>query len=139
MYRNIKSRVMTKDGATAFFPCCKGVRQGENLSVFLFSLYLHDLEHFFHVNGANGITCEANDESTYAFWKIFILLFADDTVLFSDTKKDLQYMLNLFENYCNSWKLTVNITKTKLFIFNAGRYASDLHFYFRGEELELVN
>ena len=100
---------------------------------------MNDLEHFFHVNGHNGITCEANDESIYAFLKIFILPFADDTVLFSDTKKDLQYMLNLFENYCDSWKLTVNITKTKILLFNMRRYASYLHFYLRGEELELVN
>ena len=73
------------------------------------------------------------------FLKIFILLFADDTVLFSDTKEDLQYTLNLFENYCDSWKLTRNITKTKILIFKAWRYANDLHFYFRGKELELVN
>ena len=70
MYNSIKSRVSTNEVMSAFFPCCKGVRQGENLSPLLFSLYLNDLEHFFLVNGASGIDCEANDESMYAFVKI---------------------------------------------------------------------
>ena len=139
MYNSIKSRVSTNEGMSAFFPCCKGVRQGENLSPLLFSLYLNDLEHFFLVNGASGIDCEANDESMYAFVKILIILFADDTVLFSDTKEDLQYSLTLFEKYCDLWKLTVNISKTKILIFNTRRYAHDLHFFLYGEELELVN
>ena len=139
MYNSIKSRVSTNEGMSAFFPCCKGVRQGENLSPLLFSLYLNDLEHFFLVNGASGIDCEANDDSMYAFVKILILLFTDDTLLFSDTKEDLQYSLTLFEKYCDLWKLTVNISKTKILIFNTRRYAHDLHFFLYGEELELVN
>lgn len=47
MSNNIKSRISTQKGTSAFFPYCKGVRQGENLSPVLFSLYLNDLEHFF--------------------------------------------------------------------------------------------
>ncbi|MCG8046717.1 MAG: reverse transcriptase domain-containing protein [Candidatus Thiodiazotropha endolucinida] len=139
MYSNIKSRVTTNEGSTAFFPCCKGVRQGENLSPFLFSIYLNDLEHFFMSHGANGVTCEVDEEYLISFAKIFILLFADDTVLFSSSKEDLQYMLDVFENYCDLWKLTVNTTKTKVLIFNTRRYPKDLHFYFKGEKIELVN
>ena len=45
MYNNIKSRISIPEGNSAFFPCEKGVRQGENLSPILFSLYLNDLEH----------------------------------------------------------------------------------------------
>ena len=60
MYENIKSRLSTADGSSAFFPCCKGVRQGENLSPILFSFYLNDLEHYFMTNNVGGITAEAN-------------------------------------------------------------------------------
>ena len=113
MYENIKSRVSTADGSSAFFPCCKGVRQGENQSPILFSLYLNDLERYFMINNVGGITAEVNAEHIYSYLKIFILLFADDTVLFSHSKDELQGMLNLFENYCDEWKLTVNISKNK--------------------------
>ncbi|MEW8546895.1 MAG: reverse transcriptase family protein [Candidatus Thiodiazotropha sp.] len=138
MYSNIKSRVSTAEGSSAFFPCCTGVRQGENLSPILFSFYLNDLEHYFGINQADGISCEANSNDIYIYLKIFILLFADDTVLFSKSKEDLQHMLNIFENYCENWKLIVNISKTKVLIFTSGRYLQNLHFYFKGIEIQQV-
>ena len=137
MYENIKSRVFTVDGNSAFFPCCKGVRQEENLSPILFSLYPNDLERSFMTNNTGGIIAEANAENIYSYLKLVILLFADDTVLFSTSQDGLQRMLNLFENYCDEWKLTVNISKTKIFIFTSGRYARNL-VLFKGNELELV-
>ena len=83
-----------------------------------------------------GIIAEANAENSYL--KLFILLLADDTVLISTSQDGLQNMLNLFENYCDEWKLTVNILKTKILIFIAGRYARNLKFFFKGNELKLV-
>lgn len=138
MYSNIKSRVTTQEGNSAFFPCSKGVRQGENLSPILFSLYLNDLEYYLTTNGASGVVCEANTENVYSYIKLSILLFADDTVLFSNNKNDLQHMLNLFEQYCDDWKLTVNIAKTKILIFSSGRHAENTRFYFKGIEIEVV-
>ena len=138
MYNNIKSRIVTPDGNSAFFPCCKGVRQGENLSPILFSLYLNDLENYLMSNGANGIVCEANSENIYTYIKLLVILFADDTVFFSNNQVDLQHMLNLFEQYCDQWKLTVNISKTKILIFTSGRSAQNLHFTYKGKEIEIV-
>ena len=60
IYEHIKSRVSTANDSSAFFLCCKGVRQGENLSPILFSLYLNDLERYFMVNNSGGIIAEAN-------------------------------------------------------------------------------
>jgi hypothetical protein len=45
--------------------------------------------------------------------KIFLLLYADDTVLMSENINGMQTMLNIFSEYCNTWKLQVNIAKTK--------------------------
>ena len=81
MYDNIKSRIKNKDGTSPFFPCCNGVRQGENFSPFLFSIFLNDLEHYFSTHIISGINCEFADEDIYVFVKIFILLYADDTVI----------------------------------------------------------
>ena len=80
-------------------------------------------------NSANGQVCEANTtQNTHSFIKVFILLFADDTVLFADNKDDLQIMLNIFELYFENWKLTVNVSKTKILIVSSGRYAQNLQF-----------
>ena len=44
MYKDIKSCVSYNGETSAFFACKNGVRQGENLSPLLFSLFLNDLE-----------------------------------------------------------------------------------------------
>ncbi|MEW8547650.1 MAG: reverse transcriptase domain-containing protein [Candidatus Thiodiazotropha sp.] len=36
MYENIKSKIQVNDKSSVYFPCCNGVRQGENLSPFYF-------------------------------------------------------------------------------------------------------
>ena len=79
------------------------------------------------------------DENIFIFLKIFVLLFADDTVLFSNTKEDLQIKLNIFENYCTAWKLSVNTSKTNIKIFSGGRLAKDQKFYFNGYKLDTLS
>ena len=140
MYQHIKSRISTLEGATAFFPCQVGVRQGENLSPIMFLIFLNDLESFLRFKKAQGITISSSEgEDYFIFLKLFILLFADDTVLLSNSKEDLQFSLNLFEKYCEEWKLQVNTTKTKILIFSGGRIPQGQKFIFKGENLEIVN
>ena len=47
MYDNIKSCVKYNNDQSEYFPCLTGVRHGEDLSPFLFSIFLNDLEQFF--------------------------------------------------------------------------------------------
>jgi hypothetical protein len=47
MYNDIKSCVQYNGSQSEFFPCLTGVRQIENVSPFLFSIYLNELEDFF--------------------------------------------------------------------------------------------
>ena len=42
-----------------------------------------------------------------------MLLYADDTILMSNNPTSLQKSLNDFVNYCQEWKLEINIDKTK--------------------------
>ena len=71
MYNNINSRIVTQDGNSAYFPCNKGVHQGENLSPILFSFFLNDLEAFLLAKGANGIVCEANTDNIHTYINSF--------------------------------------------------------------------
>ena len=53
MYENVRPRV--KHNNTTDFSCFLGVRQGESLSPFLFSMYLNDIEEHLILNGFEGI------------------------------------------------------------------------------------
>lgn len=46
------------------------------------------------------------------------LLHADDVILLSDSAKGLQCSLDKLYAHCKKWKLTVNIHKTNIMIFN---------------------
>lgn len=39
------------------------------------------------------------------------MLYADNTVVLSETEDDEQYQLHSFQIYCDKWKLQVNIEK----------------------------
>ena len=96
---------------SAYFDCQNGVRQGENLSPLLFALFLNDMQSYIESNVGLGI--ELNDDRDILWLKLLILLYADDTVILSDTAENLQSSLNAFHNYCTEWQLNVNINKTK--------------------------
>jgi len=104
MYNNIKSCVTCNKKQSDYFPS----NVGENLSPILFSLFLNDLESYFSSNNnLNGTSFQtAENERMIEF-----LLYADDTVLLSESQNDLQNLLNEYEKYCDKWKLTVNLSK----------------------------
>ena len=51
------------------------------------------------------------------YYKLFVILYADDTGILSESKDGLQKALDIFESYCEIWKLQVNVNKTKVMIF----------------------
>lgn len=138
LYSNIKSQVVTSHGSTEFFKCSTGVRQGENLSPFLFSIFLNDLDEYLQ-NHVKGVTIDTLADRSQIYLKLFILLYADDTVLFSDNEKDLQQALDKFESYCETWKLQVNVNKTKVLVFGKGRKSNKVVFKLGNYELEQVD
>ena len=132
MYRSVKSRVKYCNKLGNEFYCKLGVRQGECLSPLLFSMILNDIEEEFVLSGFEGL-----DMNTF---KIFMLLYADDIVLFSNSPEELQEGLNLLSNYCKRWKLKINISKTKVMVFRrGGMLPRNLVFYYEGEPLEIVS
>ena len=55
IYSNLKSRVKFDNRVSSDFTSCLGVRQGECLSLILFSMYLNDIEREYILKGAEGI------------------------------------------------------------------------------------
>ena len=131
MYRNVKSRIKFNNNLSNDFSSYIGVRQGECLSPFLFSMYINDLENELMQNGVDGIDL--------GMLKLYLLLYADDIVIFSNTSDGLQRGLDVLSDYCQKWKLTVNTEKTKIMIFQkGGNLPRNLSFIFQGSVLEIV-
>ena len=105
-----------------FFNCNIGVRQGENLSPFLFSLYINDLEEFLVEKNVLGIHSISNDieNELFVYFKLLVLFYADDCVILAESAVELQNALNEFKMYCSDWKLNVNVEKTKILVFSKG-------------------
>ena len=49
--------------------------------------------------------------------KLYLLLYADDTIILAESHVELQAALNTMYLYCKQWKLEVNASKTKIVIF----------------------
>ena len=138
LYANIKSKVMTDNDSSAYFPCMNGVRQGENLSPVLFSIYLNDLNQFLMSRSVNGLSVDVDTPEIHHCLKLLILLYADDTVLFGASAKNLQHTLSVFEDFCKEWHLTVYVLKTKVLIFSNSKHNTH-NFQFGGQNLETVD
>ena len=139
MYKNIKSNVHANNQSSAYFPCYSGVRQGENMSPFLFTIFINDLQSFLDKCALKGIDCDINYEEITSYFKILILLFADDTVLFADSELELQHEINVFQDYCSIMKLTVNVSKTKIVIFTNARNSNPINYMFNLQPIEIVS
>ena len=100
IYSTVKSQVKHNNTLSNAFFSSLGVRQGECLSLFLFSMYLNDLEAEINIKGVEGIDI--------GMLKLFILLYADDIVLFGNSASELQNSIDILEEYRQKWKLTVN-------------------------------
>ncbi len=137
MYKDIKSCVFAQGQTSEYFGCYKGVRQGENLSPLLFSMYLNDVETYLR---GSGVPVLSLDETFDNMFNLMILLYADDAVLMANTPGGLQIALDAFAEYCRSWKLAVNIQKTKIVVFSkrkTKRYNTE--FKLDGFQLEVMD
>ena len=143
VYENAKSCVRTSSGTSEFFPCQIGIRQGDNLSPLLFALFLNDLEDFISKK-CNGLPTISElihdmldtDEIRVFFVKLYLLLYADDTIIIAESSTDLQNALDGRYDYCKLWHLSVNTEKTNVVNFSKGKLRKKPSFEFDNKNLE---
>ena len=78
------------------------VRKGEHRSHLRFSIYLSDLQEILEGLNIKRIDSISRDieNDLMVYFRILILLYADDIILLSESGDDLQIMLNEFSTYC---------------------------------------
>ena len=114
IYENVKSCAINNNCTSDFFPCCNGVKEGDTISTFLFSIFLNGLESFCenrHIVGLETVNAD-NELQLNVFLKIFCILYANGSVLIEEPPCELHSQPDIFYEYCQYWKLTVNIEYT---------------------------
>ena len=129
MYSETKIQIKCNNKLSVPIMVKKGVKQGDSLSCILFNMFLNDLTKIFNYE------CEPVEIGER---KVNHLLYADDLVLISQSKDGLQRCLNNLNTYCKTWRLTVNLDKSKVMIMSKSGRLDKNEFYFNETRLENV-
>ena len=70
---------------------------------------------------------------------MYLILFADDIVLFTTDPVSLQSQIDNLYEYSIIWGLKININKTKVCIFEKRRQNHNTEIYINGEKIEIVD
>jgi hypothetical protein len=79
------------------------------------------MEDFFiqeNVIGLKNISDEL--ENKINIYIKLVILYADDTDLMAESASELQTLLDTYYRYCITWKMKVNVDKTKIMICSKG-------------------
>ena len=96
-----------------------------------------------HAQGLDTISqvtsnSDLNEHDAQNLYQLFILLYVDDTVLCSESKKNFQTLLNAMSEYCTRWNIFVNIKKTKVVVFSRGKIRKKPQFVFNCTNVDVV-
>lgn len=96
MFLQLQSRILINGRVTDWFPRSCGVLQGSPLSPWLFNLFVDDLLHLINANVVGIPLC---------------LFYADDGVIITSSKTDIQQLLMLVEEWTVQNRIFLNPTK----------------------------
>lgn len=130
MYNNTTASVKSKNLLSKHVTIERGVKQGDNLSSLLFNIYINDIPEIFN-HQCNPVTLEN--------MSLNCLMFADDVLLLSESQEGLQNSINMLNDYCLKWQLSINIKKTKIMVFQQRNILDKKNnFFLNGEKIEKV-
>ena len=119
--------VRTAQGTSGAFRCFQGVQQGSPLSPLLFGLLLDCLHKVLKAVPGNcapslAAYCFTAAGSKWLMQKpVPLLLYADDLAILSTRAEGLQSMLDALQDFSQKRRLTVNLKKTEVLVFEPRR------------------
>ena len=116
-YSNIEGRVRWNNHFSSNITIKNGVKQGGVMSPLLFSLYVDELILRIH---NTGVGCFVGEKFSS------VLLYADDIVLLTPTRKAKQKLLNVCEEFGKDYCLKYNPDKSETIVFGDSSYNCNL-------------
>ena len=131
-YYEIAQAYVVKDKQKSeMFSTTTGVKQGGPLSPKLFSTYVEDLIN--ELKNSESIS-EINGNKTG------IIMFADDTLILSDSPEELRQAIETLENYCKENDILINASKSQFMIFGPKKHRDEnINITINNEKIEKVD
>lgn len=130
IYNNVQSCVKINGHMTEWFNVKSGLKQGCILSPLLFNIFINDL--IDEVKRLN-VGIKLDDDI------VSVLVYADDIVFMCDNEKDLQKILDILSQWCNTNDLVVNLSKSKIVHFRPQSVQrTKFQFMFNDNSIDIV-
>ena len=128
IYSSSSLAVKIPGGRSTIFPSNVGLKQGCNLSPLLFNIFINDF--------LTQTSIPFTHSPLLKDIPINALMYADDLVLMSKSEDGLQNLLDMLQNFTESWFLQVNKTKTKCVHFSKTKFTPKKQFKFGTDHIE---
>ena len=144
LYQKTKACVRVNGELSDVLNCRMGVRQGDTLSPLLFIIYINDFKHFISQK-FSGLELQSETSVNTVIsdldfrLEMFALLYADDTVLISESELDKQKALDATAEYCIENNMKINVAKTKFMICSRGKIRKYSDVFVYGTSIERVD
>ena len=129
LYGKTKYRITYKDGYLDAIESTIGLKQGCPLSPILFNLYIDDIKDTFD-DRCDPVSIDSSPLNH--------ILYADDLVLISHTKKGLQRCIDKLSAFADRKRIKISHTKSKIMIFNKTGRSIKEEFKVNNQKLETV-
>ena len=113
LYDNLMGSVRVSEWYSNPIALLQGLRLGCVLSPTLFNVFISDLPPKLMAT-SKGIQ--------FGNSYLCCLLYTDDLVILADTAEDLQVLLSCLDEWCHTWKLSINIDKSAIMHFRPKCY-----------------
>ena len=133
MYSNLKACLRVGNKITEAFTCNIVTRQGDITSPIIFNLFIQNLSTFLSENYPGVFISNVISP-------IQCILYADNIAHCADTVRNLQIQINKLSEFCNEFKLSINMSKTEVIVFrNGGPLRTNEKWYFNGNLIKITN